>query len=272
MSEVQSKECLACGVEKTAGEFSKHSGRKDGLADYCKTCRSEMQREQRAGTYVSRLRDNEIIVDGEIGRVPVKTKDGIRYALIDARFAEAVSKARWFDDGRGYPSAKIDKQKIKLHRYIMILNGELIDELHVDHISRDIMDSRLENLRAVDRATNLRNSGARTGRFKGVSWHKQTEKWSAQIVIDGRKKHLGYFSIEQIAARAYDWTVITEFPNDLHAETNFDRTDYEGFSSREDMLAHYTALWEGEQAAVEQSSEDDPFCAADDDDDESLWN
>ncbi len=266
MSEQMSKICPVCGEEKSGSEFGKNSGRKGGLQDYCKTCRSEMQRQRKAGTYVSRLRDNEIIVDGEIGRVPVKTKDGIRYALIDVRFAEQVSKARWSVEGNGYPQARIDGQLITLHRYILILNGELIDGLQVDHISRDIMDSRLENLRAVDNATNQRNSGPRAGRFKGVSWNKQHEKWRAVIQIDGTQKHLGYFTIESIAARAYDYTVITLFPEDLHAETNFDRTDYEGFTSAENMLAHFTELFNAEQEAVEQSSEDDPWCATDEDD------
>ncbi len=271
MSEqVQSKVCPVCGVEKQAGEFSKNSSKKDGLQGWCKACAAEMRRHQKAGTYVTRLREHEVIVDGEVGRVPVKVKGEIKYALIDSRFAQEVSMYRWSVNSKGYPHGFIDGQKIKLHRYVMILSGALIDNRQVDHISRDVMDARLKNLRAVDQSTNNRNSGTRTGNYRGVNWYKVGEKWHARLAIDGKQKHLGYFSIEQIAARAYDWAVITFFPDDLHAHTNFDRSDYEGFSTRDELLAHYTTLWENEQEALEKSNEDDPFCAADDEDD--IWN
>ena len=40
-------------------------------------------------------------------------------------------------------------------------------------------------------------------KFIGVSWFKQTKKWKAQITIDGKSKHLGYFISEIKASEAY---------------------------------------------------------------------
>jgi hypothetical protein len=37
--------------------------------------------------------------------------------------------------------------------------------------------------------------------FLGVSWNKQYQKWRAAIVVDGRKKILGYCDDEREAAR-----------------------------------------------------------------------
>ena len=41
-------------------------------------------------------------------------------------------------------------------------------------------------------------------KFVGVTWHKERKKWKAQIQIDGKKKHLGYFHDEKEAACKYD--------------------------------------------------------------------
>ncbi len=47
----------------------------------------------------------------------------------------------------------------------------------------------------------LRNN---TSGYKGVSYHKKSQKWQAAIQVDGRKKHLGVFATAEDAGRAYD--------------------------------------------------------------------
>lgn len=45
----------------------------------------------------------------------------------------------------------------------------------------------------------------KTSQYKGVSWHKREGKWRAAInLAEGQKKHLGYFTNEEEAARAFD--------------------------------------------------------------------
>jgi hypothetical protein len=38
---------------------------------------------------------------------------------------------------------------------------------------------------------------------KGYYWHKTKKKWQAQISIDGKLKHLGYFDNEHEARTAF---------------------------------------------------------------------
>jgi len=43
-----------------------------------------------------------------------------------------------------------------------------------------------------------------TSTYKGVNWHRQHQKWQAQIAKDKKNYHLGYFTSELEAAKAYD--------------------------------------------------------------------
>jgi hypothetical protein len=42
-----------------------------------------------------------------------------------------------------------------------------------------------------------------SSKYKGVSWHKATNKWQSQIQINGKKKHLGLFKTEEEAYDVY---------------------------------------------------------------------
>lgn len=44
----------------------------------------------------------------------------------------------------------------------------------------------------------------RTSGYIGVHWHRGANKWVAQISIDGKRTHLGYFSNSIDAAKKYD--------------------------------------------------------------------
>lgn len=96
---------------------------------------------------------------------------------------------------------KINKKNIKLHRFILNLNGNEI----VDHINQNILDNRKINLRIVDRSENSRNREAKkngTSIYKGV--FKKRNKWIAQIRINGKTTHLGTFETELEAGQAYN--------------------------------------------------------------------
>ena len=47
-----------------------------------------------------------------------------------------------------------------------------------------------------------------SSQYRGVSWYKPHDKWRASIVVNGKAKHLGYFSGtpagEIEAAKRYD--------------------------------------------------------------------
>lgn len=47
-------------------------------------------------------------------------------------------------------------------------------------------------------------SGQKSSKYKGVSWHKHSQKWYAYIQYNGKMHGLGYFHVQEQAAAAYD--------------------------------------------------------------------
>lgn len=90
------------------------------------------------------------------------------------------------------------------------LHREIMNEpkgLMVDHKNNDSLDNRRENLREATRSQNRQNVPKRKGassRFIGVSYRKEEKRWRARISCKGKRIHLGHFSDEITAAKAYD--------------------------------------------------------------------
>lgn len=114
--------------------------------------------------------------------------------------------AGYVDFTKGYRRIGLYGRLWKAHRLIWIYaNGDIPDTLQIDHINGVRDDNRLENLRLVTNAENLRNrSMPRTNKsgVVGVRWIKTDRKWRALIQVDGRQRHLGYFDTLDAAAAA----------------------------------------------------------------------
>lgn len=97
-----------------------------------------------------------------------------------------------------------------LHRLIM----EPGYDMEVDHINHNVLDNRRENLRLCTREQNLMNrrkNKKSSSQFKGVSFYRPLNKWKAQIKINHKKIHIGYFENEIDAAKAYNKAAILYF-------------------------------------------------------------
>jgi uncharacterized protein YebE (UPF0316 family) len=79
-------------------------------------------------------------------------------------------------------------------------------KLVVDHINNNTLDNRIENLQLITQRENASKyflTKKKSSQYTGVFWHKQINKWQAQIGIDGKRIHLGIFNHEHEAHLAY---------------------------------------------------------------------
>lgn len=95
-----------------------------------------------------------------------------------------------------------DQKFCRMHR---IITGASC-AVEVDHQDGNGLNNRRANLRAATRPQNQFNSRRpinNTSGHKGVSFHKDSGKWQANIGVNRRKKYLGLFDTPEEAAAAY---------------------------------------------------------------------
>lgn len=155
------------------------------------------------------------------------------FAIVDDDDYEAVRRVKWSNNNCGY----VQSTRGTLHRFVM----KAIKGQEIDHINRNKLDNRKDNLRFCTRSENCRNrpdfkgntqelqSIRKLGRgiiqrrrpnasgYHGVS--KNGTKWSSTIGQHNKRYHLGCFSTAEEAARAYDRKAIQLYGK--HAKLNF---------------------------------------------------
>lgn len=123
--------------------------------------------------------------------------------LVDDEDYQYLNQFKWHVLQPGiskYAARRINGVYYFMHRIIM----KTPDSMQVDHIDHNGLNNQKSNMRNCTQHQNLMNTRKYTGRSKylGVSFNKKYI--SAQISVNYKKIHLGYFMTEEAAARAYD--------------------------------------------------------------------
>lgn len=135
----------------------------------------------------------------------IKQRNGtIHTVIVDDEDYESIRDYRWCVTERKYvfrnPTKDEGKSSIRLHRQLMNAPKDYV----VDHINRNPLDNRKENLRIVTVKKNAENANLRKRNksgFSGVEY--RNGKWEARIKHNKKSLHLGRFSSfeDAIAAR-----------------------------------------------------------------------
>lgn len=123
-----------------------------------------------------------------------------------------ASQQRWHLSQR-YASRRRNGRVEALHRLI----AGAAPGQHVDHINRDPLDNRRENLRLctpAENAWNMRAHQDAMSRYKGVTFAEGV--WIAQVGHHRRSVYIGAFRTEEEAARAYDAVALHLFGEFAH--------------------------------------------------------
>ncbi len=94
----------------------------------------------------------------------------------------------------GYIRIKIDGKQYLAHRLAWLYTYGYFPEHGLDHKDRIRHHNWIENLREASKSCNAKNTGNRidnTSGVKGVTWKKKSQKWCAQIKVNGSCKFLG---------------------------------------------------------------------------------
>lgn len=129
-----------------------------------------------------------------------------KVALIDRVDYPLVSKHKWHAHctNRGYWSARTTVRERGRGR-TLLMHHLITGYKPVDHINRDSLDNRRQNLRyGPQRIQNLNRGPLKGRKYKGAYWHKHLRKWQAVIEGPDGRKHLGTFGTVEEAALAYN--------------------------------------------------------------------
>jgi len=154
-------------------------------------------------------------------------------ATVDDEDFDALSQHKWMAkkdrNGKFYAVRSVgprhDRKSVYMAREIMKPESHQM----VDHRDGDTLRNVRSNLRLCSRIENQRNRHGRKSKsgFKGVRKRDDlvTTPWIAEINVDRKNIHLGYFATDIEAARAYDAAAVEhfgEFANLNFKEPNLD--------------------------------------------------
>ncbi|MCK4499730.1 HNH endonuclease, partial [Candidatus Babeliales bacterium] len=122
-----------------------------------------------------------------------KQKKSITMYAIRSIQAGGKTKAGWYK-----------KKTIRMHHVVMPPKEGFV----IDHINRDGLDNRRENLRYVSKSQNQANRavnrGKKLSKYKGVTRYRDSGGWGSLICLDKKLNFLGVYKTEEDAARAYN--------------------------------------------------------------------
>ena len=144
----------------------------------------------------------------------IKLTTGGKFAIVDDDDYEKINKFKWSYKETGYAIrteySPLGKKKIAMHRFIM----KAPKGLQCDHINGNRLDNRKENLRICTSQQNNWNRGKRknlSSIYRGVHFHKKSNKWTAVIRKGSNVNYLGLFINETDAAIAYNKKAVVLF-------------------------------------------------------------
>lgn len=153
--------------------------------------------------------NNNVSFDLEDGTTVVFLTQGTR-CIVDTDEWKNLKDFSWYAGGHKHRRYVTSQKTVAGKRTVYYMHRMITgcpDGLMVDHINHDTLDNRKQNLRVCTNQENQFNKKAKVTaktNYKGVYFFRRTSRWYAQICLNGKNKHLGYYKTELEAAVAYN--------------------------------------------------------------------
>jgi len=123
-------------------------------------------------------------------------------------FLRSRNDHRWVSvpQTNGYLCIFHNGKRFRCHRIVWLLHKGEWPKHQIDHINRNKLDNRIENLRDVPRRINSANK-SNNASMVGTTWHPKKRKWKAKIQVNNKSIHLGYFNTQEEASQRYQQEV-----------------------------------------------------------------
>jgi hypothetical protein len=135
-------------------------------------------------------------------------KEGKLFWKVEKGIKAKVGQEAGYTSNTGYLILQFNYKSYMVHRVIYeLLKGNIPKGYFIDHIDRNKSNNKIENLRLVTPKQNCYNSDARPNNklgTKGVHYHKNKNKYQAQIKDNGVAIYLGQFDTPEEAKEAYE--------------------------------------------------------------------
>ena len=179
---------------------------KNGSTQSCGCIFTEVLQERNKNNTYSKLPPNDTIIDGAY--VKILFSDGT-YTTVDLDvYNTLLTDKRIFKTKAGYAALHIkqkDKRRlIKLHQFILGVLAEDIAPNVIDHINRDKLDNRKENLRIVSVAENVWNRSLSPNKLGCNCVEFTGSAYRVRVHINGQLISLGSFKTQQEAEDCYN--------------------------------------------------------------------
>lgn len=134
------------------------------------------------------------------------------YAYISKDDLKLAKQVFWRKTEYGYARGKnpFTRKDVLLHKHITKTSKEIV----IDHINRNKLDCRRENMRIADSQINSFNRNppcnSTTG-YKGVLYDRKKEKYKSYIKYNGKQVVIGYYQTAELAHQArveYEETIM----------------------------------------------------------------
>ena len=149
----------------------------------------------------NRFDKNDIIIHNNCAEIILRSRkqEEIGRAIIDLKDIDLIKKYKWGCGDTKYARTTIDGKIVFLHNLLIGKNKKY----EVDHIDRDRLNNKRNNLRHISRSMNGYNRKETPCKYSGVVGVRKTkqDRWCSRIKKNGKDVYLGTYAKKEVAIK-----------------------------------------------------------------------